>query len=53
MMTMFPMVRSVQVAKELPPGITAQGLAMTSAELGETDFKALPEGRAQRLTPIA
>jgi ABC-type uncharacterized transport system involved in gliding motility auxiliary subunit len=45
-MTMFPMVRSVQVAKELPPGITAQGLAMTSAESwAETDFKALQEGR--------
>ena len=44
-MTMFPMVRSVQVAKELPPGITAQGLAMTSTESwAETDFKALHEG---------
>src|SRR5262245_45455156 len=31
-MTMFPVVRSVQVAKELPPGITAQELAMTSTE---------------------
>jgi ABC-type uncharacterized transport system involved in gliding motility auxiliary subunit len=45
-MTMFPVVRSVQVAKELPPGITAQGLAMSSAESwAETDFKALQEGR--------
>src|SRR5712691_4207258 len=45
-MTMFPVVRSVQVAKELPPGITAQGLALTSAESwAETDFKALQEGR--------
>src|SRR6266852_1866103 len=46
MMTMFPVVRSVQVAKELPPGITAQGLALTSAESwAETDLKALQEGR--------
>jgi len=45
-MTMFPLVRSVQVAKDLPPGITAQGLAMTSAESwAETDLKALREGR--------
>ena len=52
-MTMFPMVRSVQVAKELPPGITAQGLAMTSAESwAETDFKALQEGRTASLTLI-
>src|SRR6266446_1558180 len=44
-MTMFPLVRSVQVAKDLPPGITAQGLAMTSAESwAETDLKALREG---------
>ena len=47
-MTMFPMVRSVQVAKELPPGITAQGLAMTSTESwAETDLKALQEGRLE------
>jgi ABC-type uncharacterized transport system involved in gliding motility auxiliary subunit len=46
MMTMFPVVRSVQVAKALPPGITAQGLAMTSPESwAETDLKALQEGR--------
>jgi ABC-type uncharacterized transport system involved in gliding motility auxiliary subunit len=46
-MTMFPMVRSVQVAKELPQGITAQGLAMTSAESwAETDLKALKDGRS-------
>jgi ABC-type uncharacterized transport system involved in gliding motility auxiliary subunit len=45
-MTMFPVVRSVQVAKELPQGITAQGLAMTSTESwAETDLKALQEGR--------
>jgi ABC-type uncharacterized transport system involved in gliding motility auxiliary subunit len=43
-MTMFPVVRSVQVAKELPQGITAQGLAMTSTESwAETDLKALHE----------
>ncbi len=46
MMTMFPVVRSVQVAKELPQGITAQGLVMTSTESwAETDLKALQEGR--------
>jgi ABC-type uncharacterized transport system involved in gliding motility auxiliary subunit len=45
-MTMFPVVRSVQVAKELPQGITAQGLAMTSTESwAETDLKALHEGQ--------
>jgi ABC-type uncharacterized transport system involved in gliding motility auxiliary subunit len=44
-MTMFPVVRSVQVMKELPQGITAQGLAMTSTESwAETDLKALHEG---------
>ncbi len=44
-MTMFPVVRSVQVAKELPQGTTAQGLAMTSTESwAETDLKALHEG---------
>ena len=48
MMTMFPVVRSVQVAKELPQGITAQGLAMTSTESwAETDLKALQEGRTE------
>src|SRR5262249_21780551 len=42
MLTVFPLVRSVQVAKDLPKGITAQGLAMTSAESwAETDLKAL------------
>ncbi len=45
-MTMFPVVRSVQVAKELTPGITAQELAKTSPESwAETDLKALQEGR--------
>jgi ABC-type uncharacterized transport system involved in gliding motility auxiliary subunit len=44
-MTMFPVVRSVQVAKELPKGITAQALLMTSTESwAETDLKALHEG---------
>jgi len=44
-MTMFPLVRSVQVAKDLPQGITAQGLAMTSAESwAETDLKAVHQG---------
>ena len=31
-MTMFPVVRSVQVAQELPPGITAQELAKTNLQ---------------------
>jgi ABC-type uncharacterized transport system involved in gliding motility auxiliary subunit/ABC-type transport system involved in multi-copper enzyme maturation permease subunit len=44
-MTIFPVVRSVQVARDLPSGITAQGLAMTSAESwAETDLKALQDG---------
>src|SRR6266699_1436061 len=51
-MTMFPLVRSVQVAKDLPQGITAQGLAMTSAESwAETDLKALQEGQIPRFDP--
>jgi ABC-type uncharacterized transport system involved in gliding motility auxiliary subunit len=46
-MTMFPVVRSVQVAKDLPQGISAQGLALTSSESwAETDFRALQEGRS-------
>jgi ABC-type uncharacterized transport system involved in gliding motility auxiliary subunit len=45
-MTMFPLVRSVQVSKDLPQGTTAQGLVMTSAESwAETDLKVLHEGR--------
>ena len=52
MMTMFPVVRSVQVAKELPQGITAQGLTMTSTESwAETDLKALQEGRPSKFDP--
>src|SRR5499426_207260 len=47
-MTIFPIVRSVQVAKELPPGIIAQGLVMTSPESwAKTDLKALQEGRLE------
>jgi ABC-type uncharacterized transport system involved in gliding motility auxiliary subunit len=47
-MTIFPIVRSVQVAKELPPSITAQGLVMTSTESwAKTDLKALQEGRLE------
>jgi ABC-type uncharacterized transport system involved in gliding motility auxiliary subunit len=47
-MTIFPIVRSVQVAKELPPGITAQGLVMTSTESwAKTDLKTLQEGRLE------
>jgi ABC-type uncharacterized transport system involved in gliding motility auxiliary subunit len=60
MMTMFPVVRSVQVAKALPQGITAQGLSMTSPESwAETDLKALQEGRvgfdpdSDRLGPVS
>ncbi len=45
-MTLFPLVRSVQPAKDLPAGITAQGLAQTSAESwAETDLKTLQEGK--------
>ena len=47
-MTIFPMVRSVQVAKESTPGITAQGLAMTSTESwAKADLKTLHEGRLE------
>jgi ABC-type uncharacterized transport system involved in gliding motility auxiliary subunit len=46
-MTMFPMVRSVQPIKDLPAGITAQSLAQTSTESwAETDLKALHEGKS-------
>lgn len=48
LMTIFPVVRSVQVAKDLPQGITAQGLAMTSPESwAKTDLKGLQEGRLE------
>jgi ABC-type uncharacterized transport system involved in gliding motility auxiliary subunit len=47
-MTIFPIVRSVQVMKDLPQGITAQGLVMTSTESwAKTDLKALQEGRLE------
>ncbi|MGE3537141.1 MAG: GldG family protein [Candidatus Tectimicrobiota bacterium] len=46
-MTMFPLVRSIQVATDLPAGVTAQGLVSTSAESwAETDVTALREGRS-------
>ncbi len=62
--TLFPGVRSVQVAKELPEGVKVQALAFTSAESwAETDLKAFPkalqEGRLEfdkehgRLGPIS
>jgi ABC-type uncharacterized transport system involved in gliding motility auxiliary subunit len=45
-MTIFPLVRSVSVAKELPEGVSAQVLASTSPQSwAETDLKALQEGR--------
>ncbi|MBM3223843.1 MAG: hypothetical protein FJZ47_08595, partial [Candidatus Tectomicrobia bacterium] len=45
-MTMFPVVRSVQPIRELPPGVTAQSLVQTSTESwAEMDLKALQEGR--------
>src|SRR5262249_26565151 len=48
LMTIFPGIRSVQVAKDLPHGITAQGLAMTSPESwAKTDLKALQEGQGR------
>ena len=46
-MSIFPVVRSVQVSKELPEGITAQALASTSPESwAETDMQGLKEGRS-------
>lgn len=46
-MTMFPLVRSVQIARELPSGVTAQGLVSTSGESwAETDLPGLREGRS-------
>lgn len=46
-MTMFPIVRSIRLAKDLPQGVTAQGLASTSEESwAETDVQALREGRS-------
>ena len=46
-MSIFPVVRSVQVSKDLPEGITAQALASTSPESwAETDMQGLKEGRS-------
>jgi ABC-type uncharacterized transport system involved in gliding motility auxiliary subunit len=46
-MTIFPVVRSVQVATELPAGISAQTLVSTSPQSwAETDLQALQEGRS-------
>ena len=46
-MSIFPVVRSVRVAKELPEGISAQALVSTSQQSwAETDLKALQEGRS-------
>jgi ABC-type uncharacterized transport system involved in gliding motility auxiliary subunit len=46
-MSIFPMVRSVRVAKELPEGISAQTLVSTSPQSwAETDLKTLQEGRS-------
>jgi ABC-type uncharacterized transport system involved in gliding motility auxiliary subunit len=46
-MTIFPVVRSVRIAKELPKGVTAQALASTSPQSwAETDLKTLEEGRS-------
>jgi ABC-type uncharacterized transport system involved in gliding motility auxiliary subunit len=46
-MTIFPVVRSVSVRKELPTGVSAQVLASTSPQSwAEIDLKALQEGRA-------
>lgn len=47
MMTIFPVVRSVSVLKELPAGVSAQVLASTSPQSwAETDLKTLQEGRS-------
>jgi hypothetical protein len=46
-MSIFPVVRSVRVAKELPEGISAQALVSTSQQSwAETDLKTLQEGRS-------
>ena len=45
-MTIFPIVRSISVAKDLPAGVSAQALASTSPQSwAETDLKALQEGQ--------
>jgi ABC-type uncharacterized transport system involved in gliding motility auxiliary subunit len=46
-MTIFPVVRSVSIAKKLPKGISVQTLASTSPQSwAETDLKTLQEGRS-------
>jgi ABC-type uncharacterized transport system involved in gliding motility auxiliary subunit len=46
-MTIFPVARSVQVAKELPESISAQSLVSTSPQSwAETDLQTLQEGRS-------
>ena len=48
LMTLFPLSRSVDVAKTPPKGVTAQALARTSAQSwGETDKNALARGEAK------
>lgn len=48
LMTMFPVVRSVQVAQQLPESVSAQTLASTSPDSwAETDLQALQEGRSE------
>src|SRR4029453_17795803 len=48
LMTLFPLSRSVDVAKALPKGVTAQPLARTSPQSwGETDKNALARGEAK------
>ena len=45
-MTIFPVVRSVRVADQLPPGVSVQTLISTSPESwAESDLKTLQEGR--------
>lgn len=47
LMTIFPFVRSVQVAGQLPEGVTAQTLASTSTESwAETDLATLKAGQS-------
>lgn len=45
-MTLFPMVRSVRLAEQLPEGVSAQPLASTSPQSwAETDLELVQEGR--------
>ena len=46
-MTIFPVARSISVAKQLPAGVRAQSLALTSPQSwAETDLQTLAAGRA-------